>query len=259
MLDATIQEEEVYQLIAHLPGKDYGTDRDEQIALTTHADGPGLVQENGPYGFLSIVNYFSHLPQAERNRTLLVYIDSRHFMPGHEWATYEIDYFYRHPELLSPIVATIHIEMMGEMEYAERDGELVCTGRPEVTYLWTRNNHNLIEYGKEALNRYQPGRMPLMVPEKPGKHGRPQEAWWGVNFIGESEKFSEDERTITLDIPGYGLGSFGSSQYNSTFGMGAWNAAQHRKQLQVMTYLTTLLMGADLSQLQSEGRVTAAN
>jgi hypothetical protein len=243
-------------MIAYLPGKDYGTDRDEQIVFTTHTDGPGLVQDNGAYGILSIVDYFSRIPQTERKRTFLIFIDCRHFLPGAEWVNYEIDYFYRNPEKLEPIVATIHIEHLGEMEYAERGGQLVRTGRPEVTLLWTRNNANLIEYAKEALHRYRPARMPVMVPEKPGKHGRPQSHWSGVNFIGEGDKFSADKRTITLDIPGYGMETFGTSQYNSTFGMGAWSLEEHHKQLQVMTYLTMCLMNADMNELQSEGRVT---
>src|SRR5690606_3938708 len=38
---------QAWQLVARLPGKDYGTDKDQQIQLRTHTDGPSISQDNG--------------------------------------------------------------------------------------------------------------------------------------------------------------------------------------------------------------------
>jgi hypothetical protein len=42
---------EAFQLCAFLPGRDYGTVRDEQILLRTHSDGPSISQDNGALGW----------------------------------------------------------------------------------------------------------------------------------------------------------------------------------------------------------------
>jgi len=81
-LIAKTEQAEGYQLFGYLPGRDYGTPDDKQILLVTHTDGPSISQENGAIGILSIVKYFSHIPKAERPRTLMIFYDCRHFMPA---------------------------------------------------------------------------------------------------------------------------------------------------------------------------------
>jgi hypothetical protein len=71
-----------YFLWGVLPGQHYGTDKDEVVLLVTHTDGPNLSQENGALGILALVGYFSHVPQVDRPRTLLVLLDPQHYMPG---------------------------------------------------------------------------------------------------------------------------------------------------------------------------------
>jgi hypothetical protein len=39
---------EAYQLIAYLPGENYGTDQDQQIQLRTHTDGPRSARMTAP-------------------------------------------------------------------------------------------------------------------------------------------------------------------------------------------------------------------
>ena len=53
---------EAYQLIGFLPGRDYGTDKDEQIQLRTHTDGPSISQDDGAFGLLGVVKYMSNIP-----------------------------------------------------------------------------------------------------------------------------------------------------------------------------------------------------
>ena len=83
-LEATIEPSEAMQIIAYLPGKHYGTQQDEQILLVNHTDGPSITQDNGALGLLAIVKYFSNIPQEERERTLTIFLDCRHYIPGME-------------------------------------------------------------------------------------------------------------------------------------------------------------------------------
>ena len=75
VLNSNVEKTEAYQLIGYLPGKHYGTEKDEQIILTNHTDGPSITQDNGALGILGIIKYFSNIPQEQRDRTLLIYLD----------------------------------------------------------------------------------------------------------------------------------------------------------------------------------------
>src|SRR5205085_951320 len=78
-LIGTIEPTDTYQLIAYLPGRNYGTPQDEQVLLITHTDGPSISQEDGALGLLGIVKYFSKIAKADRSRTLFVLLDNRHY------------------------------------------------------------------------------------------------------------------------------------------------------------------------------------
>jgi hypothetical protein len=106
-------------IIAYLPGKNYGTPQDEQVLIATHTDAMSLIEENGGLGVLGILSYFNHLPRPARPRTLVLYFDCRHFMPGGEPSWPQFDYYTIHPERLKPIVATIGIEHMGGRQTIE--------------------------------------------------------------------------------------------------------------------------------------------
>ena len=118
-LKARFQRDTGRAIIAALPGKDYGTARDEQILLATHTDAMSLIEDDGGLGLLGIMAYFSHIPKNERPRTLIFYFDCRHFMPGGEGAWPEFDYYTIHPEKLKAIIATIGIEHMGGRQTIE--------------------------------------------------------------------------------------------------------------------------------------------
>jgi len=106
-------------IIAYLPGKNYGTPQDEQVLLATHTDAMSLIEENGGLGVLGILSYFNHFPRSARPRTLVLYFDCRHFMPGGEGGWPQFDYYTLHPERLKPIVATMGIEHMGGRQTIE--------------------------------------------------------------------------------------------------------------------------------------------
>src|SRR5205085_2758834 len=78
---ASFENSQGKEIIGYLPGKDYGTAADQQVLIATHQDAMSLSEENGGLGMLGVLSYFSHIPQAERPRTLVFWFDNRHFMP----------------------------------------------------------------------------------------------------------------------------------------------------------------------------------
>ena len=253
-LEAVVETSEAFQYIAYLPGANYGTPEDEQIILVNHTDGPSITQDNGALGLLGIVKYFSNIPQSERPRTLTVFLDCRHYMPGMEDAHAAPDWFTRFPEKKSNIVGMIQTEHLGEMDYREVDGRVEPTDHAEQSYLWTRNNEQLITAAKTAVSRYGWSRAQLSVPERPGKRGSLQQVWWGVGAIGQADTgYYNCDVWHCLDLPGFGLGGFLGYYWTSDSGIDRWNEQLFVSQTSTMTELTGVLMTADLSQIQSRG------
>jgi TAT (twin-arginine translocation) pathway signal sequence len=118
-LTARFQRDTGKAIIAYLPGENYGRPQDEQVLLATHTDAMSLIEENGGLGMLGIMSYFNQLPRSARRRTLVFYLDCRHFMPGGEGSWPQFDYFTMHPERLKPIVATLGMEHMGGRQTIE--------------------------------------------------------------------------------------------------------------------------------------------
>src|SRR6202049_1037997 len=118
-LSARFQRDTGKAVIGYLPGKNYATPLDEQVLLAPHTDAMSLIEENGGLGMLGIMSYFNHMPRSARPRTLIFYLDCRHFMPGGEGSWPQFDYYTIHPELLKPIVATIGMEHMGGRQTIE--------------------------------------------------------------------------------------------------------------------------------------------
>ncbi|MFT5484257.1 MAG: hypothetical protein ACI9GW_002920 [Halieaceae bacterium] len=249
-LEATIEPAEAYQLIAYLPGRDYGTPDDEQIVMVNHTDGPSITQDNGALGLLAIVKYFSNIPQSERRRTLTLFLDCRHYMPGMERAHLEPDWFNRYPEAKQKIVAMIQSEHLGEMDYREVDGVVEPTGQAEQSYLWTRNNQNLIDAAVVAVDRYGWSRAQVAVPERPGKNGGIQQVWWGVGALGTQGGGDRCAVWHCLDVPGYGLGGFLGHYWGTAADISRWNEDLFVSQAKTMTELTSVLMNADLEDIE---------
>jgi hypothetical protein len=259
-LEATLEPAQAYQLIAYLPGKDYGTDADEQIVLVNHTDGPSITQDNGALGLLAIVKYFSHIPRQHRPRTLTIYLDCRHYIPGMERAHSEPTWLNRYPQSKQQIVAMIQAEHLGEMDYREVDGRVEPVGLAEQSYLWTRNNQYLIDAAVAAVQKYGWSRAQVAVPERPGKNGGIQQVWWGVGALGTRGKdplgqpFAEPLSRCAvwhcLDLPGYGLGGFLGHYWTVAADISRWNNDLFRSQAATMTELTGVLMTADLDQIK---------
>ena len=250
-LEASLEPAEAYQLIAYLPGKDYGTPDDEQIVLINHTDGPSITQDNGALGLLAIVKYFSHIPQEHRPRTLTVYLDCRHYIPGMEPAHSEPAWLNRYPEAREKIVGLVQAEHMGEMDYREVDGVVEPTGYAEQSYLWSRNNPILIDAAITAVKKYGWSRAMVSVPERPGINGGLQQVWWGVGVVGLADTgYYNCSVWHCIDVPGFGLGGFLGHYWTSDATIDRWNKDLFQSQAATMTELTGVLMTADLEQVK---------
>jgi hypothetical protein len=248
-LEATVESSEAVQLIAYLPGKRYGTPEDEQILLVNHTDGPSITQDNGALGLLAIVKYFSNLPPEERERTLTVFLDCRHYMPGMESAHQDVSWLDRYPEAREKIVALIHIEHLGEMDYREVDGRLEAVGLPEQSLLWVRNNQKLIDMAIQAVNTHDVRRIQVVAPERPGVNGGIQQWWWGVGVLCLSKHHLDTGQPL-LNIPGYGMAGFLGNYWTSASGIDRWNCEHALRQIKTMNQLAEFLMQVDLDEIQ---------
>ena len=250
-LEATVETAEAYQFIGYLPGKDYGTPDDEQIVLINHTDGPSITQDNGALGLLAIIKYFSHIPQEHRPRTLTVYLDCRHYIPGMEPAHSEPAWLNRYPDAREKIVGLVQAEHMGEMDYREVDGVVEPTGYAEQSYLWSRNNPVLIDAAISAVRKYGWSRAMVSVPERPGINGGLQQVWWGVGVVGLADTgYYNCYVWHCIDVPGFGLGGFLGHYWTSDATIDRWNQALFQSQAATMTELTGVLMTADLAEVK---------
>jgi hypothetical protein len=233
-LVAEVEPTETYQLIGYLPGKDFGTPRDEKIILITHTDGPSISQDNGAFGLLGIVSYFSHFPKSARPRTLMVFLDNRHYMPGMEQGNINQDWFTKHPEERESIVALIAMEHLGQVEFREVGNAFAPTGKIEPSFLWTRNNQVLIDKAIKAVKDNNWSRVMVQSVERPGIHKRPQGVWYGMGKIA-----------LEWDLPAYAaMGTQGAS-WSTTGRLDEFNKKQFVTQVAAMCQLTGELMLMD--------------
>ena len=172
-LEAKFFDADSWNFICYLPGVHYGTDADEQISINIHMDAMSLTQDNGSLGLLGVVRYFSCLPQDQRPKTLLLCIDSRHFIEGFESGNLQHDPYVVWPEIRKPVTACLGLEHMGEMEGAldYKTNGMVLTGDPEFSFMVSDDNdycaHLLIRSAIDSgLERAD-----IKIDGRPGLHG----------------------------------------------------------------------------------------
>jgi hypothetical protein len=216
-LTARFQRDTGKAIIAHLPGRDYGTPRDEQVLLATHTDAMSLIEENGGLGMLGIMSCFNHLPRSARPRTLVFYFDCRHFMPGGEASWPQFDYYTIHPERLKSIVATMGIEHMGGRQTIEvgpgGNQYVYSSERPEnggvITSLMDVYNNNI--WLVEAIARAATDNHWPRVDVKAGNVGP------GVNGGFQGTVKSPMNKGRAYRIPGIGLAGDWPGGWTQTF------------------------------------------
>jgi hypothetical protein len=232
---AKVEPAETYQLFGYLPGKHYGTAQDEKIVLTTHTDGPAVLQDNGALGVLGIVAYFSHIPQTERPRTLMIYLDNRHYMPGMEKAFEQQDYFTKKPEAKKSIVALVATEHLGQIEFRETDMKYEPTGKVEPSFLWTRNNQKLIDMAVKAVKDHRWPRVMVQCVERPGIHGGSQGVWYGMGKIA-----------LDWNLPAFATMGTQGAYWATTARISTFNKELFCTEVAAMAQLTGELMKAEL-------------
>ncbi len=239
-LEATTTSSTAYQIIGYLPGSKFNTPDDEQIQLTTHTDGPSISQDNGALGILGVIRYMSRIPQAQRPRTLMVFLDCRHFMPGAEQAFATEDWFARNPQAREPIVAVIGVEHLGQIEFVEDGDALVESGRVYPSHIWTTDNSNMIELATRAVeDNHLPSAFVRNVA-RPGVHGRNQGRWYGM------AKFAP-----ATGVPAFAIMGFMGVYWSTASGIERFDAHLYRRQVATVVQLTGELMTADLSGLST--------
>lgn len=238
-LEASVTESTAYQLIGYLPGRAYGTPDDEVIQLTTHTDGPSISQDNGALGILGIVGHMSRVPQQQRPRTLMVFLDCRHFMPGQESAFAAQDWFARRPEARARVVAMIGVEHLGQIEYREDGDRLVPSGRVDPSMLWVTDNDELVRLAIQAVDDQDVPSVHVRNVDRPGVNGREQGTWYGMAKSARQ-----------LGLPAFAtMGSMGA-YWSMSSGIERFDPALFRRQVAMMTQLTGHLMVAEMSRLR---------
>jgi hypothetical protein len=185
---------EAYQLIAYLPGRDYGTPQDQQIQLRTHTDGPSISQDDGALGLLGVVKYISHVPQKDRPRSLLIELDCRHFMPGAERAWLDQDYFVKNPQARDKVVAMVAMEHLGQIEYVADGEEIKPSGRSLETWVYSSPDRGMLDEALRAAKDNNIRSAVIRAPGHAGIHGQPQGPWYGMSGGGQY-----------LGLPTYGV------------------------------------------------------
>ena len=185
-LVGSVEPTETWQLIVYLPGRSYNTPQDEQIMFTTHTDGPSISQDDGGFGLLAVAEYFAHIPQADRPRTLMFFFDNRHYMPGAERGFAKQNYLDQHPELWKRIVGTIGMEHLGQLEFAEQGDVFKPTGLVEHSRLHASNNDRLVALAIKAVKDNGLRRVTVEQVDRPGVHGASQGTWFGLGAVGRT-------------------------------------------------------------------------
>lgn len=242
-LEAETTESTAYQLIGFLPGNSYGSADDEVVQLVTHTDGPSISQDNGAYGILAVIAYMSRIPQAQRPRTLMVFLDCRHFMPGMEAAFDEQDWFARDAGARDHIVGMVGIEHLGQVEYVEEGNDLVETGRVYPSLLWASNNEQLVEHAIDAVTTNALPSAYVRNIAAPGIHGRSQGRWFGMA-----------KHAPSLGLPAYGMMGFMGAYWATSSGMERFDPQLFNRQVATLVELTGQLMTADLAAINPESK-----
>jgi hypothetical protein len=170
-----------FELVAVLPGRDHGTAKDQAIMLSTHMDGPSIVEDNGAMGMVAVLHYYAQIPQRDRPKTLVAFFDTRHFVPGTEGG-YPYDAVEHHPELFRNVVGGVAMEHWGGAQYIEVGDDYRPSGHASTTYIWGWPNQIAIDAATNAIKEQGLPRAVNSVSARPGVHGLPQQEWRGNGF-----------------------------------------------------------------------------
>ena len=230
---------EGYQLFGYLPGRGYGTPDDQQILLITHTDGPSISQENGAIGILSMVRYFSRIPTAERPRSLMLFYDCRHFMPGMERAFAAEDYAATHPDAYRNVIASIGIEHLGQSKVEESGGRFHRSKVPDLTTVYTTSAQRMVDLSIAAVKDNDVPRTQVQSPGRKGVHGGDQGPWYGLGAIANRTR-----------IPGAAVIGALTGYWTSTARLDSLDVDLFLTQMAAASQLCASLMTAEVSAIR---------
>jgi hypothetical protein len=240
-LIAKTEQAEAYQLFGYLPGKDYGKPNDQQVLLITHTDGPSISQENGGLGILAMVKYFSHIPQAERPRTIMLFYDCRHYMPGAERAFAAQDYATSHPDVYKKVIAAMGIEHLGQIKVEEGNGKPFHKVKEvEFSSIWVTNNQHLIDIAIKAAKDDHYRRVQVQSPGRKGTHGGEQGPWYGLGGIARR-----------IGVPGASTMGSMTAYWTTKARIDYLDADHFVNQMAAMSQICGELMVADVESIKS--------
>jgi len=158
----------MYNVYGFLPGK-----TDDVIMVHSHHDSPfsGAVEDaTGVAEVLAIAKYFSRIPQAWREKTLLFLSASGHF---HNYAGNQA-FIERHAlreageseSLIDRIMVDFCVEHVA-MEYVEQNGQIVGTGKQELAGMFV-SSPILLPTATAATAYYVHRTIPFPYPIKQG-------------------------------------------------------------------------------------------
>jgi hypothetical protein len=240
-LIAQTETAETWQLFGFLPGRGYGTPDDEQVMLITHTDGPSISQDNGALGILGIVHYLSKIPRADRPRSIMIFLDTRHYMPGQERAFAEQDHAARNPEFYKNVVAAIGVEHLGQKEFVEGPGQpFHPSGMAELSTVWTTNNGRLVDLAIKAVKDNGLKRVQVQCPGRKGIHGGQQGPWYGLGQIARR-----------LGVPGSATMGSMTAYWSTKARIDALDVDHFITQVATMSQIAGELMVADMSRFRT--------
>lgn len=170
-----------YETVATLPGRNYGTPNDQAVLLATHIDGPSIVEDDGALGILAVLHYYAKIPREQRPKSIVVYFESRHFVPGTE-ASYPLDITKELPDVFKTVVGGLALEHFGGLQFAETGDTYAATGKPATTYIWGWPNQLAVDAAIAAIKDQAVPRAIHHVPARPGVNGKAQLNWLGGGF-----------------------------------------------------------------------------
>ena len=239
-LISNTEDVETYQLFGYLPGKDYGTPNDKQVLLITHTDGPSISQENGPLGILSMVKYFSNIPKSGRPRTLMIFLDCRHYMPGAERAFAAQDYAASHPDIYKKVIAAMGIEHLGQIQVEEGAGQPYHrTKLMELSSVWITNNQHLVDIAIKAVKDNNLKRVQVQCPGRKGIHGGEQGPWYGLGGIARR-----------IGVPGVSTMGSMTAYWSTKARLDYLDVNHFVNQVAAMSQICGELMTADLDSIK---------
>lgn len=237
---------EAYQLIAYLPGRDYGQPIDQQVQLRTHTDGPSISQDDGALGLLGVVRYISHVPQKDRPRTLMIELDCRHFMPGMERSWTQEDYFAKNPRARDKIVAMVAMEHLGQIEYVADGERIKPSGRSMETWIYASPDRGMLDAALKAAKDNNVRAAVIRSPGRPGVNGKSQGPWYGMSGGGQY-----------LGLPTYGVQGDLGAYWAHSAGIDRFDPRSFTRQVAAFSQLTGFLMTSTLPKLQKVERPRA--